>query len=265
MEPTIGLALGSGGSRGFAHIGVLKVLAEEGIEIDYIAGSSMGALVGALFGAGHQAETLEKLALRFRRKYLLDFTVPKMGFIKGDKVKQLVGMLVEQKKLEELALPCAVIATDLLTGEKAVFRHGPVAAAVRASIAIPGIFIPETIGGRVFVDGGVVDRVPVEVVKEMGADIVVAVDVTSFNPQSDIGSIYDVIIQTMDIMEKEMVRYREIKADVMIRPPLSHIKPKQFANVQEIIETGEAEAKKFMPLLKEKIRIWKGRHHENRS
>ncbi|MBM7095885.1 MULTISPECIES: patatin-like phospholipase family protein [Alteribacter] len=262
MNPKIGLALGSGGSRGFAHIGVLKVLMREGIQVDYIAGSSMGALVGALFGAGHTPETMEKMAMQFRRKYFLDFTVPKMGFIKGEKAKSIIKMLVKQKKIEELSPEMAIVATDLKKGEKVVFKDGDVTQAVRASIAIPGILVPERIGGRLFVDGGVIDRVPVSVVKSMGADMVIAVDVSYFNTEPEITSIYDVIIQSMDIMEKEMVRYREIESDLMIRPIFRHIKATQFTDVEEIILQGEKEMEKNLDVFKERIAAWKEKHHE---
>ncbi|ADU30869.1 patatin-like phospholipase family protein [Evansella cellulosilytica] len=262
MKPKIGLALGSGGVRGFAHIGVLKVLKEEGIHVDYIAGSSMGALVGVLFGSGYDAGMMEKMALQFRRKYLLDFTVPKMGFIKGEKAKQIVQMLVHNKKLEQLDPKVHVVATDLKKGERIIFKEGDIASAVRASIAIPGIVVPETIDGRMYVDGGVIDRVPVSVVKEMGADIIIAVDVSFLDREPEIASVYDVIMQSMDIMEREMVRYREIESDIMIKPILSHIRSTQFTNVQEIIQNGEEETKKLITQLKEKIQRWKEKQHD---
>ncbi|WP_096189240.1 patatin-like phospholipase family protein [Evansella halocellulosilytica] len=263
MNPKIGLALGSGGSRGFAHIGVLKVLEETGIEVDYIAGSSMGALIGVLFGAGHSSTMLEKMAIQFRRKYFLDFTVPKMGFIKGDKAKQVIHMLTKYKNIEDLSPEIAVVATDLLKGEKVVFTKGNAADAVRASIAIPGIVVPEKLNGTLYVDGGVIDRVPVSVLKKMGADIIIAVDVSFFNSEPDISTIYDVIMQSMDIMEKEMVRYREIQSDVMIRPILKHIKATQFTDVEEIIKVGEIETRKYMQQLKKRIQEWKEQHHES--
>ncbi|MBU9720463.1 MULTISPECIES: patatin-like phospholipase family protein [Bacillaceae] len=262
MEPKIGVALGSGGSKGFAHIGLLKVLEEEGIKVDFLSGSSMGALIGTLYGAGYKPKMLEKMAMQFRRKYFLDFTVPKMGFIKGDKAKQLVRMLVKHKRLEDLHPPVSVVATDLMKGEKVVFNKGDIAKAVRASIAIPGIIVPETIDGKMYVDGGVIDRVPVSVVKEMGADIVIAVDVSFFKEEPEIASIYDVIIQSMDIMEKEMVRYREIEADIMLRPILKNINSTEFTNVDDIIQQGEMAARKIITPLQERIQSWKENNHE---
>lgn len=262
MEPKIGIALGSGGSRGFAHIGVLKVLNEAGIPIDYIAGSSMGALVGVLYGAGYKPAYLEKMALQFRRKYLLDFTVPKMGFIKGDKAKQLIELLVNQKKMEDLHPKVRVVATDLKMGKKVVFKEGNIAKAVRASIAIPGIVVPQRIDDKLYVDGGVIDRVPVSVVKKMGADIIIAVDVSFFNEDPEITSIYDVIMQSMDIMEREMGNIREIQSDIMIKPIASHVKSTQYNNVEEIIQNGETAANKALKQIKQKIIDWKERQHD---
>ncbi|MDE5413080.1 patatin-like phospholipase family protein [Alkalihalobacterium chitinilyticum] len=256
-RPKIGLALGSGGARGFAHIGVLKVLEEANIPIDFIAGSSIGSLAGVLYGAGQSPETLEKFAKLFRRKYYLDFTVPKMGFVAGKKVKELIHILAKGKNLEELSPPVWVVATDLLKGERVVFKDGPAAPAIRASISIPGIFVPEKKDGRLLVDGGVIDRVPVSVVKEMGADITIAVDISYFQVDPPISSIYDVILQTMDIMEREMVRLREIDTDVMIRPMVKQASSIAFTNVEEYIRLGEEEAKKQLDLIHEQIDRWK--------
>ncbi|MCD8509670.1 MAG: patatin-like phospholipase family protein [Bacillus sp. (in: Bacteria)] len=262
MEPKIGLALGSGGSRGFAHIGVLKVFDDAGIKIDYIAGSSMGALIGVIYGAGYKPAYLEKMAIQFRRKYLLDFTVPKMGFIKGDKAEQLIELLVNQKKLEDLEPKVRVVATDLKKGKKVVFQEGNVAEAVRASIAIPGIVVPQRINDTLYVDGGVIDRVPVSVVKKMGADIIIAVDVSYFNEEPEITSIYDVIMQSMDIMERQMGIYREIESDIMIKPIATHIKSTQYTNVEDIIRNGETAANKVLKEVKQKIIDWKERQHD---
>lgn len=256
--PKIGLALGSGGARGFAHLGVIKVLKEAGIPIDLIAGSSMGALVGSFYGAGIEMDRLYKLSTAFKRKYFLDFTVPKMGFIAGKRVKEFIRVFTHGKNIEELSIPIGIVATDLLTGEKVVFKQGPVAEAVRASIAIPGIFVPEKYNGRILVDGGVSDRVPVSVAKEMGADIVIAVDVSRVKRNAEITSIYDVIMQSIDIMQTEIINYREIASDIMIRPPVEVYSSRAFTNIEEIIALGEEEAKKHLVLIKKVIKEWKG-------
>lgn len=257
-QPKVGLALGSGGARGFAHLGVIKVLKEEGIPIQLIAGSSMGALVGSFYGAGIEMERLYKLSTAFKRKYFLDFTVPKMGFITGKKVKDFIKVFTHGKNIEELSIPMGIVATDLLTGEKVVFKTGSVASAVRASISIPGIFVPEKYNGRLLIDGGVSDRVPVSVAKEMGADIVVAVDVARIKRNEEINSIYDVIMQSIDIMQNEIVKNREIAADIMIRPPVEQYSSRAFTNIDEIIAIGEEEAKKYIEQIKTMIEHWKG-------
>ena len=254
----IGLALGSGGARGFAHLGAIKVLREEGIPIDLIAGSSMGAMVGCFYGAGLDIEHLYKLAKAFKRKYFLDFTVPKMGFIAGKRVKELIRIFTHGKTLEQLALPVRVVATDLMTGEKVVFHKGPIADAVRASISIPGIFVPEKLDGRLLVDGGVVDRVPVSVVKEMGADIIIAIDVSHVKTNAEITTIFDVIMQSLDILQMELVTHREIVSDIMIKPRVEMYSSRAFTNIEEIIKIGEEETRKHIQHIKQLINEWKG-------
>ena len=256
-RPKIGLALGSGGARGFAHLGAIKVLKEEGIPIDLIAGSSMGAMVGCFYGAGLDIKRLYKLASAFKRKYYLDFTVPKMGFIAGKRVKELIRIFTHGKHLEQLELPVKVVATDLMTGEKVIFVKGPIADAVRASISIPGIFVPEKLNGRLLVDGGVVDRVPVSVVKEMGADIVIAIDVSHVKTNAEITSIYDVIMQSLDILQMELVTHREIVSDFMIKPRVEMYSSRAFTNIEDIIRIGEEETRNNIKQIKEVINQWK--------
>jgi NTE family protein len=257
QKPKIGLALGSGGARGFAHVGVIKALRDAEIPIDYIAGSSMGALVGAFYGAGMDIEQLYKLAAAFRRKYYLDFTVPKMGFIQGHKAKELIRIFTKDKKIEELDPPVAIVATDLMNGEKVVFKKGSVVDAVRASISIPGIFVPEKIDGRMFVDGGVVDRVPISVAKEMGADIVIAVDVSYYQSNAEIASIFDVIMQSIDIMQNELARFSEFNSDIMVKPNVMQFSSRAFRDIQEIMNIGEQETAKRIPEIKKVIEDWK--------
>ncbi|WML43592.1 patatin-like phospholipase family protein [Neobacillus sp. PS3-40] len=256
-RPRVGLALGSGGARGFAHLGAIKVLQEEGIPIDLIAGSSMGALVGCFYGAGTDLDRLFQISLAVKRKYFLDFAVPKMGLIAGKKVKEFIRIFTHGKNIEDLSLPVGVVATDLLTGEKIVFNNGPIAEAVRASISIPGIFIPEKYDGRLLVDGGVCDRVPVSVAREMGADIVIAIDVSRVERNSEINSIYDVIMQSFDIMQTEIFNNREISSDIMIRPRVEMYSSRAFTNIEEIIAIGEEETRNQINKIKSVIEQWK--------
>lgn len=218
----------------------------------------MGAMVGCFYGAGLEIERLYKFSTAFKRKYYLDFTVPKMGFIAGKRVKELIRVFTHGKRIEELSIPVNVVATDIVTGEKVIFKDGPISDAVRASISIPGIFVPEKVNGRLLVDGGVVDRVPVSVVKEMGADIVIAVDVSHVKVNTEITSIYDVIMQSLDILQMENVKHREIASDFMIRPRVEMYSSKAFTNIEEIIMIGEEEARKHTQRIKETINNWKG-------
>jgi NTE family protein len=257
MRPKIGLALGSGGARGFAHLGVIKVLEEENIPIDLIAGSSMGALVASLYASGLGIERLYKLAKAFKRNDYIDLTVPKMGLISGRRIKEFIRLLTKGKRIEDLHIPIGIVATDLQKCEKVVFRTGLIADAVRASISIPGIFVPEQIDGRFLVDGGVIDRIPVSVAREMGADIVIAVDVSHVKVNEEISSIFDVILRSIDILQDELVRHREFASDVMIRPRVEQFSSRAFTHTEEIIAIGEEETRKQLTKIREAIAKWK--------
>jgi NTE family protein len=258
VRPKIGLALSSGGARGFAHLGVLKVLVEEGIPIDAVAGSSMGSIVAVLLANGLDLEWCEQLAIHLKRKVWLDFTVPRRGFIVGDKIRELIRLLTHGKRLEEMNMPVAVVATDLVRGERVVFTEGPAADAVRASISIPGIFEPVVMGDQVLVDGGVIDRVPVEAVRALGAELVVAVDVIPRAEKVKVDTIFDVISQTLVIMERERSRHRMPAADFLIHPDVADISPTSFTRVEECIRRGEEEARAHVHRLKQLIQNWQG-------
>ena len=174
----IGLALGSGSARGWAHIGVIRALAEAGIRIDCVAGTSIGALVAAVYASGN-IDSLEEVVLQIDWKqiaYSLDVVFPKSGLIDGKKVAAFIRSQVKQINIEDLPLPFRAVSTDLATGSEVVIKQGDIIEAVRASISVPGIFTPVKKGGTILVDGGLVNPVPVSVVREMGADFVIAVD-----------------------------------------------------------------------------------------
>jgi NTE family protein len=255
VRPKIGLALGSGGARGMAHIGVIKVLEEERIPIDYVVGSSMGSLIGAFYAIGMKPEMMVKLAVNLKRKYWIDFTVPKMGFVAGEKVKEMVRILTHGKNIEELPIPLSIVATDIIKGERVVFTEGPISQAVRASISIPGIFVPEMFEGKLLVDGGVIDRVPITVARDMGADLVIGVDVGVKTYNVKVGSIFDVIAQTIEVMEKEIFKHRIVEADVMIGPMVDEYSATAFTQIEELIEAGEKAAKMAIAEIKDKIKM----------
>ncbi|KGA97034.1 esterase [Alkalihalobacillus alcalophilus ATCC 27647 = CGMCC 1.3604] len=256
QRPTIGVAFGAGGVRGFAHIGVLKVLEQHNIPIDVVAGSSMGALVAGLYGVGQTPESMEKFAKFFRRQYYVDYIVPKLGFIKGDKVVKLIRILAKGKRLEELPIPVSIVAADLISGKKVVFQDGDIADAVRASISIPGIFVPVTKNEQVLVDGGVLERVPTSVVKEMGADIIIGIDVSSYKSEQKATSIYDVILLTIDMMGREISKHQQLEQAFMINPMVKQTNGLIFKDVDAIIEAGVIAATEKIKSLKEVIDNW---------
>jgi predicted acylesterase/phospholipase RssA len=175
----LGLALGGGSARGLSHIGVLKALHKHRIYPDYIAGTSMGAVIGALYSADHTPEEIEEIAKSTKWKKIVDFKIPKAGFIEGDLVENKIKKLINNKKFSDLSIPLRVVAYNMDKHEEAIFSTGNVSKAIRASISIPGIFTPTRISGHNYIDGGVINPTPFEVVKEMGADVVIAVDLFS--------------------------------------------------------------------------------------
>ena len=174
----IGLALGGGTAKGLAHIGVLEVLEKNNIKIDYLAGTSMGSVVAALYASGMSVKDIKKIALTTKWENLVDFTLPDKGILSGCKIEEFLRVILKGKKFKDLDIPLAVIAADVYNGEKVIFEKGDVASSLRASISIPSIFVPYEYNGRVLVDGGVVDPIPVETVRKMGADVVIAVDLS---------------------------------------------------------------------------------------
>lgn len=244
--PKIGLALGAGAARGLAHLGVLRVLEKYKIPIDFIAGSSMGALIGCLYACGLDPDFMIKFANQLQAKSWVDLCMPRSGLISGKKVEVMLKTLTRDREFEDLRLPFAAVATDIERGEPVVLRSGKLAAAVRASISIPVIFKPVRLENRLLVDGAVVDRVPISVVKEMGADLVIAVDVNKFVTFQPVKNIFDVMFQTLDIMEKKILSTNLLDADVLIRPKVGHIGLAHFYRVDELVEQGELAAEAVM-------------------
>lgn len=250
MRPKVGLALGSGGLRGLAHVGVLKALERENIPIDYIAGCSIGSMIGALYCSGHSPETIVKLAKHLKPRYWLDFVIPKLGIVSGDKVLTTVRLLTQQKTFAELNIPLAVVATEINHGREIIFNKGDVAEAVRASISVPGIFIPHKIGEMLLVDGAVLNPTPIDIARSMGADVVIAVDLAHAGVVCNITNVFDVIIQSIDIMERELLRYRRKNCDILVQPDIAHISPSSFESIDECVLLGEQAIEVLMPKIK---------------
>lgn len=265
MGPKIGVALGSGGARGLAHIGVLKVFQEHQIPISCISGSSMGSIIAALYANGNDLDMVEKLATSLKRKHWTDLTVPKLGFIEGEKIKEIIRLLTHGKNIEDLNIPLGIVAVDIEAGEKVVFTKGSVADAVRASISIPGIFVPERVNGKLLVDGGVLERVPIPTIQQMGVDIIIAVDVGLYDAKMEVKTIFDVLSQAIDIMERENYHHQIIDADYVIRPKVGHISTLAFTNMQSIIDEGTKAARESINEIKKIIDNWEGKHEREKS
>ncbi|KYP80560.1 patatin-like phospholipase family protein [Ferroacidibacillus organovorans] len=249
----LGVALGSGGTRGFAHVGVLQVLEEAGFELHAIAGSSMGALIASLYATGAPVHHMEQLATHLPIARWMDVTFPKMGLVTGVKLHELIKILTKRKTFDQCKIPLAVVATDLELGERVVLTEGFVHDAVRASIAIPGIFVPHRINQRLLIDGGVIDRVPIHATRSLGADFVLAVDVGLFDRLPPVRHVFDVIVQSIDIMEREIFRHRILDADFVIRPELALMSSTTFHGIAGAIEAGRDAARKAIPELREKL------------
>lgn len=253
-RPKVGLALGSGAARGFAHIGVIMELQDNYIPIDFVSGSSIGAAIGGLFCAEVPFQYTSRLLETIGIKYLLDFSISKKGFVLGNKIEEFLKLLIKVKTFEELKIPLSVVATDLRKGEGVIINSGDVVKAIRASIAIPGIFTPVNYNGRMLVDGGLVDRVPSHATRNMGADIVIGVDV-GFMPGDDYRpqNILDIIIQTLGIMEVQILKQRIKGCDILIRPEVGHLSPYSFHNIEECIQGGLRAARESMDRIKKII------------
>lgn len=247
MRPQVALALGSGGLRGLTHVGVLKVLTREKIPIDYIAGCSIGGLIGALFCSGLEPDVIHKIAKNLKRRHWLDFVIPKLGIVSGQRALETMQLLTRQKTFSELETPLAIVATELCQGKEYIFREGAVATAVRASISVPGIFLPYEIEGMTFIDGAVVNPTPVDVARNMGGDIVIGVDLAHAGTICNVTNIFDVIIQSIDIMEREIFKHRNQSCDILIQPDVAHISPSSFDSIDECVAIGEQAAEAVIP------------------
>jgi NTE family protein len=265
-DKKVGLALGGGAARGLAHIGVLEVLEKEGIPIDRIAGTSAGAAVGALYAQGRNTGAIKALALDLNWKRLaslVDLALPKTGFIQGKKIKeQLKSIIGGDIKFSNLKIPFACVATDIKTGEEIVINQGSVLDGVRASISIPAIFTLIKREGRYLVDGGLVNPVPVSVVKKQGADFIIAVNVTAdavnrtnLGKKAKEPTIFNVIMQSIYISTHSLVKSSLEGADIVIEPDLADIPYGDFQRAKEGILRGALAAQGATPEIKRQLNI----------
>jgi NTE family protein len=270
LNPDIGIALGSGAARGLAHIGVLKALTEANIHADLVAGTSMGALVGACYAKSGDISEVEGTALRTDWRLMARLLDPslyalKKGLISGKRVEKLLYSLLGDMEFKDLKIPLHVVATDVKTGHEVIINEGKVVSAVRASISIPGIFVPVIVQGRCLVDGGTTNPVPINIIKEKNAKTTIAVNVLvdpnkrkmigplPKNDTSGIPNIFDTLIQSIYIMEYEIIKRKILDADIIINPDVGHIQAFEFHKSKEAIKIGYEAAQKEIKKLQDLI------------
>lgn len=247
----IALVLGAGSSKGFAHVGVIKILEANKIPIHMIVGTSVGSVVGAFYAYGIGAFDLQKLSFQVEQKDIVDITFPENGFIKGEKLEEFVNKTIKYTPMEKLKIPFYAIATEIQNGEETVLGRGNTGQAVRASCSIPGVFKPVKIGNKVFVDGGVLSPVPVDAARRLGADIVIAVDISSSSERMPPANTIETLLQSIHIMYSKLASIQVSKADIVIRPRVSHIGSSDFSKRHEAILEGEKAALDALPKIME--------------
>ncbi len=255
IPPRIGLALGGGAARGFAHVGVIQVLEEAGIRPDLVAGTSAGSLVAAFYASGKTGKQLQHVAETMEEAAIADWTLPlfNRGMLRGDALARYVNGQVGSRLIEDFALPLGIVATDLNSGQSMLFQRGDTGTAVRASSAVPAVFQPVRISGRDYVDGGLVSPVPVRAARQMGAELIIAVDISSPPEGNLAGGTLDVLLQTFSIMSKS-INYFELKeADVVVRPALPGVSSSDFSSRKKSIEAGRRAMLQLMPQLRAAI------------
>ncbi len=251
--PKVALVLGGGAARGFAHIGVIKALEAQGIVPDMVVGTSAGSVVGVLYAAGLDGFALQKLALGMQEDMVADWTLPNRGVLKGEALQEFINRNVKNQPLQKLRRPVGVVATDLLSGEMTLFRRGDAGIAVRASSAVPGVFQPVEISGREYVDGGLTSPVPAQSARAMGADFVIAVDISSVGRREKLSGTLDVLLQTFAVMGQAISRHELEKADVVIRPRTAAVSSTNFEDRHLAILEGEKAAAAVMTELKTRL------------
>ena len=255
VPPRIGLALGGGAARGFAHVGVIQVLEEAGIRPALVVGTSAGSLVAALYASGKTGAQLQQLAEAMEEASFADWMLPMFsrGMLRGEAFARYVSAQVNGRTIETMPMALGIVATDLNSGQGMLFQRGDTAAAVRASSAVPAVFQPVRISGRDYVDGGLVSPVPVRYARQMGAELVIAVDISS-PPQGNTASdTLQVLLQTFSIMSKSINALELRDADLVVRPPLAGVGSADFGARRRAIDAGRRTMLQLLPQLKAAI------------
>ena len=251
--PRIGLALGGGAARGFAHIGVIQVLEEAGIRPDLVVGTSAGSLVAALYASGKSGSELASLAQSMDEGAITDWSFPGRGLIRGDALARYVREQTAGRTIEQMRLPLGIVATDLDNGLPILFQRGDTGAAVRASSAVPAVFQPVRIGNREYVDGGLASPVPVRFARQMGAEVVIAVDISTPPDGAPTGDVFKMLLQTFSIMGKSINQFELKDADVVLRPRLQGVGSADFAARSRAIALGRDAAQAVLTEIRAKI------------
>jgi len=251
--PRIGLALGGGAARGFAHIGVIQVLEESGIKPDLVVGTSAGSLVAALYASGKGGAALGQLADSMDESAFTDWSFPGRGLIRGEALARYVRENTGNRTIEKLPLPLGIVATDLDSGAPILFQRGDPGVAVRASSAVPAVFQPVRIGTHEYVDGGLVSPVPVRFARQMGAELVIAVDISAAPDGNATGDAMRMLLQTFAIMGRSINGFELRDADVVLSPKLPGVSGADFASRKKSIQAGRAAALAALPALRAKI------------
>ena len=246
----IGLALGGGAAKGFAHIGVIKMLEASGIHPDVVSGTSAGSVVGSLYAAGLDPFQLQEQAFALDEATIRDVHIFSGGLVQGQKLQDYINTAVNHRAIQELKLPFAAVATQLETGERTVFVRGNTGQAVRASSSIPGVFEPVSIGDKHYVDGGVVSPVPVDAARQLGADFVIAVDISSTPSGSNPQGMVNIVGQSITIMGRQLGKQELARADFVIKPNITGIGATDFEQKNQAILEGERAALAAMPAIK---------------
>jgi NTE family protein len=255
IQPThkqakVAVVLGAGAAKGFAHIGVLKVLEFNKIPVHMIVGTSAGSFVGALYAYGFSAFELQKLSFGIEKDDIVDFAIPDNGFIRGEKLEGYVNYMLRNTPMEKLRIPFYAVATDIRSGKETVFGSGNTGTAVRASCSIPGIFRPASIAGRMYVDGGVASPVAVEAARRLGADVVIAVDISGDTEGPTPATTIETILQAITIMYSKLSAIQNAKADVVIKPKVGYIGSADFEKRHEAVLEGEKAATEALPKIR---------------
>jgi len=251
----IGLALGGGAARGFAHVGVIQVLEEAGLAPQLVAGTSAGSLVAALYASGKTPQELRRVAETMEEAEITDWQVPLLnrGALRGEALSRYVNQQVGGKSIEHMKIPLGIVATDLRNGEAVTFRRGNTGSAVRASSAVPAVFVPVKINDREYVDGGLVSPVPVRQAREMGANFVIAVDISSDPEGNPAGDTFQILMQTFTIMGKSINNLALREADLVVRPALTGVKSADFSARRRSIEAGRLAMLALLPQLRARL------------